>query len=78
VSDVEQVLRAADRRATALADGDAGALRSLLHPHLRWTTFRGDVPGPTATSPATPERGCGGSASGSSSRTSSCTATPLS
>ena len=43
VSDVEEVLRAATRRATALADGDAAALRSLLHPDLRWTTFRGDV-----------------------------------
>jgi len=37
------VLDAARRRASALADRDAAALRELLHPGLRWTTYRGDV-----------------------------------
>ena len=39
----EAVLEAAARRAAALASGDASALRSLHHPDLVWTTFRGDV-----------------------------------
>ena len=37
------VLAAAERRARALAAGDAAALLALHHPALRWTTFRGDV-----------------------------------
>ena len=37
------MLAAAARRARALADGDAEALRALHHPELRWTTYRGDV-----------------------------------
>lgn len=43
MSDVEDVLLAATKRAEALANADADALRSLMHPALRWTTFRGDV-----------------------------------
>jgi hypothetical protein len=39
----EQVLAAAQRRAEALVAGDPDALRALLHPSLRWTTFRGAV-----------------------------------
>lgn len=37
------VLDAAQRRARALAAGDAVELRRLLHPELRWTTHRGDI-----------------------------------
>ena len=36
------VLDAAERRAAALARGDAGALRALLHPCFRWTSHRGE------------------------------------
>lgn len=36
---------AALRRAAALAAGDEAALRLLMHPGLRWTTFRGEVLG---------------------------------
>lgn len=43
MSDIEDVLLAATRRAEALASADTHALRSLMHPRLRWTTFRGDV-----------------------------------
>jgi hypothetical protein len=39
----EEVARAAARRAVALAEGDEAALRQLMHPALRWTTFRGEV-----------------------------------
>jgi hypothetical protein len=38
-----EVIAAAERRAAALVDGDAEQLRVLLHPSLRWTTFRGDI-----------------------------------
>lgn len=38
-----EVLAAAGRRAEALAERDANALRALLHPALRWTTFMGEV-----------------------------------
>jgi Domain of unknown function (DUF4440) len=38
-----RVLAAARRRATALAERDAATLLKLLHPLLRWTTYRGDV-----------------------------------
>ena len=41
----EEVIQAAQRRATALAAGDEAALRALMHPSLRWTTFRGEVLG---------------------------------
>jgi hypothetical protein len=41
----EDVTRAALRRAAALAAGDEAALRLLMHPGLRWTTFRGEVLG---------------------------------
>jgi hypothetical protein len=39
----DQVMAAARERAAALAACDAAALRALLHPDLRWTSFRGDV-----------------------------------
>src|SRR5579871_6073212 len=38
----EEVIQAARRRAAALAAGDEVALRALVHPGLRWTTFRGE------------------------------------
>ncbi|WP_238011902.1 nuclear transport factor 2 family protein [Dactylosporangium sp. AC04546] len=38
---VEEVLAAARSRAAALATGDAEALRRLMHPDLRWTTYDG-------------------------------------
>lgn len=41
----EQVVEAALRRADALAARDEATLRALMHPGLRWTTFRGDVLG---------------------------------
>jgi Domain of unknown function (DUF4440) len=41
----EEVTQAARRRAAALAAGDEAALRLLMHPGLRWTTFRGEVLG---------------------------------
>ena len=41
----EEVIQAALRRAAALAAGDEAALRALMHPGLRWTTFRGEVLG---------------------------------
>src|SRR4051794_17359385 len=41
----DEVLAAAQRRAEALAAGDAEALRALHHPALRWTTHRGAVLG---------------------------------
>jgi ketosteroid isomerase-like protein len=40
---VLEVLQAARQRADALVAADVETLRSLLHPDLRWTTFRGDV-----------------------------------
>ncbi|HTU76457.1 MAG TPA: nuclear transport factor 2 family protein [Trebonia sp.] len=40
-----EVAAAAQRRAAALAAGDEAALRSLMHPALQWTTFRGEVLG---------------------------------
>jgi ketosteroid isomerase-like protein len=39
----EAVLEAARRRSAALAARDAGALRALHHPDLRWTTHRDEV-----------------------------------
>jgi hypothetical protein len=41
----EEVTQAALRRAAALAAGDEAALRLIMHPALRWTTFRGEVLG---------------------------------
>jgi hypothetical protein len=41
----QEVAAAAVARAAALAAGDEGALRSLMHPGLQWTTFRGEVLG---------------------------------
>ena len=43
MTDAEDILLAAKKRAQALANADAAALRSLMHPDLRWTNFRGDV-----------------------------------
>ena len=41
----DEVIAAALRRAAALADADAAALRLLMHPDLQWTTLRGEVLG---------------------------------
>jgi len=41
----EEVTAAALRRAAALVDADAAALRLLMHPALQWTTLRGEVLG---------------------------------
>jgi hypothetical protein len=41
----EEVASAAARRAAALAERDEVTLRQLMHPGLRWTTFRGEVLG---------------------------------
>lgn len=41
--DEAEVLAAAQERAAALAAGDAGELRRLMHPALRWTTYTGAV-----------------------------------
>lgn len=35
------MIAAAKSRAAALVAGDADALRQLMHPSLRWTTYRG-------------------------------------
>lgn len=43
VSDEDQVLEAAQARATALANGDAVALNDLLDERFRWTTHLGEV-----------------------------------
>lgn len=37
----KDVIEAAERRAAALAAGDAEALRELLHPAFSWTSHRG-------------------------------------
>jgi len=42
-SDVEQVLLVVEQRAIALAAGDPDALRTLMHPSLQWTTYKGDL-----------------------------------
>jgi Domain of unknown function (DUF4440) len=39
----EEVFAAAQRRALALVRGSATELRQLMHPDLRWTTYRGAV-----------------------------------
>ena len=41
--DVAAVLAAEERRAEALVRGDAEALRSVLHPAFRWTTYLGRI-----------------------------------
>ena len=41
MSDERAVLAAAERRAAALAAGDADALRALLHPDFAWTSHTG-------------------------------------
>jgi ketosteroid isomerase-like protein len=41
----EEVTAAALRRAAALVDADAAALRLLMHPALQWTTLKGEVLG---------------------------------
>jgi ketosteroid isomerase-like protein len=43
VDDEEQVLEAAQARATALAQGDAAALNDLLDERFTWTTHLGEV-----------------------------------
>jgi len=43
MTDASAVLDAANRRAEALAAGNADQLRLLMHPDLRWTTHRGQV-----------------------------------
>jgi|SRR6476646_700051 len=42
-SEEEEVLASAQRRALALVRGSATELRQLMHPELRWTTYRGAV-----------------------------------
>jgi ketosteroid isomerase-like protein len=44
-TDEAAVAEAAARRAAALTTRDEAALRALMHPALRWTTFRNDVLG---------------------------------
>jgi ketosteroid isomerase-like protein len=39
----DEILAATERRSAALVARDAGALRELHHPDLRFTTHRGDV-----------------------------------
>ena len=43
IGDEDQVLSAAQARATALAAGDAAGLRGLLHPGFGWVSHRGEV-----------------------------------
>jgi len=43
VDDAGEVLAAVAQRAAALAAGDPGRLRALLHPGFRWTSHRGEV-----------------------------------
>jgi hypothetical protein len=43
VARMQEVLAPAERRARALCERDADALRALHHPDLRWTTHRGEV-----------------------------------
>jgi hypothetical protein len=39
----DEVLQAADQRASALASGDAGELRELLHSDFVWISHKGEV-----------------------------------
>ncbi|GAB3751341.1 nuclear transport factor 2 family protein [Microlunatus parietis] len=43
MSDAEDVLAAARRRAEALSTGDADGLRASMHEECRWTSFAGLV-----------------------------------
>ena len=43
MDDVEELMRAAERRAEALAAGDPEALRAVLHPKFRWISHRGEM-----------------------------------
>jgi hypothetical protein len=42
VNQADEVLRAAEVRAAALADGEPDRLRRLLHPEFQWTSHRGE------------------------------------
>ena len=42
MNQADEVLRAAEIRAAALADGEPDRLRRLLHPEFQWTSHRGD------------------------------------
>jgi hypothetical protein len=42
VNQADEVLRAAESRADALAEGEPDRLRRLLHPELRWTSHNGE------------------------------------
>ena len=42
-SDEQDVIAAAEQRATALANADATELRRLMHPKMQWTSHRGDI-----------------------------------
>jgi ketosteroid isomerase-like protein len=43
MDDAQQVIKAAEARASALADGDAKRLVSLLHEEFRWTSHVGET-----------------------------------
>ena len=43
MDDAQQVIEAAEARASALADGDAKRLLSLLHEEFRWTSHVGET-----------------------------------
>jgi ketosteroid isomerase-like protein len=42
-SSEQDIVRAAQRRAAALAARDEAALRLLMHPDLQWTNYKGNV-----------------------------------
>ena len=42
MNQADEVLMVAERRASALVDGEPDRLRRLLHPEFRWTSHRGD------------------------------------
>lgn len=43
MNQADEVLRAAESRAEALAGGEPDRLRRLLHPEFRWTSHRGEL-----------------------------------
>ena len=43
MTEERDVLEAAERRAEALASGDAAQLAAMLHPSFVWTSHKGDV-----------------------------------
>jgi hypothetical protein len=43
VDAAQEVIQAAEARGSALADGDAQSLASLLHPNFRWTSYLGET-----------------------------------